>query len=353
MATLADIAREAVCSIKTVSRAVNNSAEITPETAKRILEIARRLGYSPHGPARSLVTGRTGVVGVVMPDAETPAYSVLVNEVERAFSNMGYTVLLAATHWDVSREESALNLFRAHKVEGIIIRPVEVSAEHLQAVRDTNIPMVLVFRDYHELQLDYVGTNALAGASGAVNHLLQLGHRHIGYLGRIPRLESVRARFEGYRQALREHDVAEDERLVHIGMDGDNDLAGAYRLTLELLDQSPECTAIFTDSGLAAPGITRALKQVGRRVPDDIALVGFGDSAFAAYLDPPLTCVSTPVAQEGRLAADLLLRRIAGDRAGYPEKIVVPPELIVRESCGAGVCAKEAGVQGSGQGRSD
>jgi LacI family transcriptional regulator len=333
---MADVARAAGCSLNTVSRALNGKPDVSAETRARVLEVVERLGYIPHANARSLAAGRSRTVGLVIADAVVPVYATIIGAVQEACDRRGYTLLLGNTQEDVAREDRAVRVLREHMVAGLILAPVQTGYEHLLPLRALELPVVLVVRDVAALGWDYVGIDNASGAYAATKHLIGLGHRRIGYVGAVPRGSTAQDRQAGFRRALKEHGIAPQAALETLGVRSIADVAGAYAATNRLLESGERMSALFLYSSQLAPGVYRALREAGRRVPEDVAVVGQGEFPLAPYLEVPLTHVHHPVRDVGIRAADLLFRRIQGERRGSPEKVILPGELVVAASCGAG-----------------
>lgn len=335
MVTMADVARETGVSLNTVSRALNNKPDINPQTRAHILAVIDRLGYIPHAAARSLASGHTRTLSVTITNMALPVFSGIIDAVQRTASKRGYTVLLTSTHEDPTEEEQAITTLREHQVAGIILTPVETRYAHLAHLRRWNIPTVLVNRDVPELGFDYIGTDKIAVARLATEHLIGLGHRRIAFIGAVPTTSTPRDRLTGFRLALATHGITPDERLIRTDLRDLVDYEGGFRLTAELLAGDVPFTALVLHSSYVAPGVYRAFREAGVRIPDDVAITSIGGFDLAPYLEVPLTHIAHSFTDAGRVASELLLRRITEGWPAEPEKILMPCELVVLDSCGA------------------
>lgn len=331
MVTLSDIARETGCSVNTVSRALNNKPDINPETRRRILDAAERLGYVPNVLAKSLVTRRTNTLGLVITDPLYPNYVTLFGAVDDMAGEHGYSTLLSTSKERLDKEQRALGVLLERRVDGVLVVPVGREAAHLESLAARGVPCVLLLRNPSENRMDFVGSDEAAVTEEAVEHLLRLGHRRIGFLIEDRGIVTVAARLEGYRRALRGAGIAlrpEWELKVPFSAEG------SYEAIRRLFPLRGRPTALLLQSDLFAPGVFAAARDFGLKIPDDLALVGSGDHYFAPFLEVPLTTVRRPVAEIGSAAVQLLVERIAEPDSDR-RQIILPSTLVVRRSCGA------------------
>lgn len=331
MITLTDIAREAGCSVNTVSRALNGRPDVSPETRVRVRSVADRLGYVPNVLAKSLVTQHTNTLGLVLTDLFYPVYVGLSEAIDALAAERGYQVLLSSTHEDVTRERRAISVLLERRVEGALVVPAGLDAESTAHLRGPRVPVVLVLRNPIGPDVDFVGSDEAAAAGDAVRHLLALGHRRIGFVHEGRPILTLASRLDGYRAAMRAAGVAPSpDWAVTVPFSAE----GAYRGTLERLRRPDRPTALLLQSDLLAPGVLAAAREAGLRVPQDLAVVGSGDHYFAPFLETPLTTIRRPEREIAVAAVSRLLERIA-DPGGAPRQIVIPSALVVRRSCGA------------------
>jgi len=332
MVTIADIAKAAGVSRATVSLALNDKPGVAPETRKRIKEIAKKLNYKPNAFAKGLVLQRTETLGVIVPDISSPFYAELVRGVEQEASARGYHLILCTTAGKLSKEELYLRLLEERRIDGMILMTPRGDEEFISQIQKRGFPLVVVDRDIQAAdEVVEVIVDNLHGALTATEHLIKLGYRRIGFINGIPELQASRDRLRGYQLALHEHKLPFRDEWI---CSGDFLEDGGYRCMRRLLSIKPPLEAVFIASDLMAIGALKAIKEVGKRVPDDIAIVGFDDISLAAHLDPPLTTVRQPMAEMGALACRLLLQLIEGEEV-LQRKAILQTKLIVRASCGA------------------
>ncbi|AHG93772.1 regulatory protein LacI (plasmid) [Gemmatirosa kalamazoonensis] len=333
MVGLKDVGRMAGVSVSTVSRVLTGSSLVNDATRERVQRAIDALGYQPSRVARRLRKdpARANLIGLVVPDIENPFFADVVRGVEDVAQRHDYMLFLGNADEDARRETHYLELMRAESVDGVIV-PASAEAEPLVArLAAAGLPIVCVDRRMPSLAVDTVVADNVRGAAEAVEHLLDVGHRRIGFVGGRPDLSTSRERYEGYQRALAERDVAVDPSLVRFG---DSRQESGRRLTRELLAQREPPTAILVGNNLMTLGALEAIHVLRRRIPDDIAVIGYDDMPWALALNPPLTAVRQPGYEMGRCAAELLLKRI--EAPARPTTVrTLRPTLVVRESCGA------------------
>lgn len=330
--SIKEVAAAAGVSFQTAGKVLNGgSVRVSAETEARIVEAARRLGYRPNTLARSLVRRTTGTLGMVATDVTDAAISQICVAAEQAARRRGHAVLVG--HLDQGGRDGAdiVRMLIERRVDGVIAAAPELeeSAEVADLLR-TYVPAVSL----HAVPgggVPVVGSNHRDTGRLATEHLIGLGHRTIGTVTGPFRRRVVRSRLHGYEDALRGAGIDPDEDLV---VEADWTPGGAAEAVRLLLRRAPHLTAIFAQNDTMAIGVLSALAESGRRVPDDVAVVGCDDVPFAAYLGPPLTTVRVPLADTGERVVDLLLRAIDGEPP--PEDpVLLPVALAVRASCGA------------------
>lgn len=309
---------------------INGHPYVILETRGRVLQAIRDVGYQPNSIARSLVTRKTRIIGIVIPEAVSKVFSdqffaIFIHGAAQAANVWGYQLILSLFD-DPEREESLYaSTFESGFMEGAIIASAPPEDSLLRRLCESSIPTVAVGK---QPSLPYVDVENCGGAFLATEHLIKLGYRRIATItGPLSHLH-VQDRLEGYRMALEKQGVHFEEDLV---VEGGFTEAGAIAAMQKLLPFEPE--AIFVQSDTMAAGALRALRTMGIRVPQDMAIVGFDDLPLASLLDPPLTTVRQPIRLLGFMAVELLLDILEGRKDG--REIVLPVELVVRESCGA------------------
>ena len=331
--TIRDVARLSGVSPMTVSRVINDSERVSPETRRRVEEAISELGYVPSRLARGLSRQRTGTLAVIVPDVANPFFTAIVRAAEEVARRADYHVILCDTRADLGVERGVIEELIAHRVEGAVIAPVsDRTATHLRRLAEFGVPFVLIDRRIPGVDCDVVLGDSSSGARQLVEHLVSLGHRRIGFIVESDDVSTARDRRAGYEAALKAAGIALDPELVaHAAPDPSGGSAGMSRL-LEL-EERP--TAVFTVNNLVALGAIEAVRAAGLEVPDDVALVCFDDIEYASRLYPFLTAMEQPAQTFGTLGTQLLLERIEGRGPERRHEVVLPGEFIIRKSCGA------------------
>src|SRR3982751_2540072 len=325
--SIKDIARLAGVSHSTVSRALHNSPLIPAATAQRIQRIAQEQGYTASAVARSRVTRRTQAIGVVVTSIADPFNGDLVDGIEEVANERGYSVILATSQADPDRELAVVRSCQERRVDGILVASSRVGALYVPLLSELEVPIVLI-NNQHGSEFAYsIRIDNVDGMRLATEHLVELGHTEIAYVGDRFGLHSDEERFEGYREALRSRQISVNQGLVVRG-DGKAD-QGATALD-QLLSTQPRPTAVVCYNDMTALGLMHRAQELGMRVPDALSVTGFDDIPFAAFAGPPLTTVRQPRRDMGRQAMRLLFALLSGEQ---PEKTsIINGELIVRGS---------------------
>lgn len=327
MVSIKDIARAASVSHSTVSRALRDSPLVSAETTALIRKIAKEQGYTVSAVARGLVTRKTKTIGVVVTTIADPFVSEVVSGIEQTANDHGYSVFLADSYADPEREVRVVQSFAERRVEGIVVTASRVGTIYLEILSELKVPIVLINNQRRGEFMHSVMIENVEASRQATQHLIDLGHRRIAYLGDQFGYQSDTERFAGYRQALEQAALPFlPELVVH----GDGKPEGGVKAMEFLLGLPQAPTAVFCYNDMSALGALRCIHDSGLRVPADISLVGFDDLFFASYTQPPLTTVRQPRQRMGLLAMEILLKLMSGQDS--TDTIEVPAELIVRES---------------------
>jgi DNA-binding LacI/PurR family transcriptional regulator len=333
MVSIKDVARAAGVSHSTVSRALSESGQVRPETRERIRKVALEMGYSPDSHARSLVTGRSNTIGVVVATIADPFVAEVVQGVETTAHDQGYTVILAGSGSEPTREIAAVQMLRSKRVDGVIVTASRIGALYLDHVERLGVPVVLI-NNHNEQSGHYTYTVTVDNRHGsllAMDHLLRKGHRRIAYVTGPADHSSDMERMGAYREALEAHGLPWDPDLIVPG----NGWPDGGRQALErLMDLRLLPTAVFCYNDLTAIGLMGLARERQIQVPGSLAVVGFDDIPLAAYVQPPLTTIAQPKVEMGRLAMEMLLDLVRSeDPAGARRSdAVVQGRLVVRES---------------------
>ncbi|MEU1703944.1 LacI family DNA-binding transcriptional regulator [Streptomyces sp. NPDC005706] len=329
--TLNAVAARAGVGRGTVSRVLNGSPKVSDRSRAAVEKAIAELGYVPNRAARSLATRRTDAVALVVPEAESrlfaePYFSGIIRGASARLTQAGMQLLLVLAR-DGKKHRRLASYLTAQRVDGVLMVAVHRDDTLPDLLDELSVPTVLAGRRGDPEPLGHVRADNGGGARSAVQHLLGRGRRSIATITGPLDMDAARTRLDGYREALRTAGVAVDEELIE---QGDFTEEGGRAAMRELLRRRPGLDAVFAASDVMASGAVLELRAAGRRVPDDVAVVGFDDSIVARHIDPPLTSVRQPMEEMGRAMADLLLDEIAG-RAGRRE-VVLPTRLVVRES---------------------
>jgi DNA-binding LacI/PurR family transcriptional regulator len=332
-ATLEAVAAAAGVSRATVSRVVNGLDRVSPKTRRSVQRAVDRLGYTPNRVARSLVTRRTDSVALVIPEPTTtlfghPFFPRLVAGISEVLSGADKQLILMAPQSTEDEERLRRYLF-AVQSDGVLIVSLHGADPLPGDLVRRGVPVVVGGRPPVE-GVTFVDIDNVQGAVSAVRHLAGLGRRNIATITGPLDMASAADRLEGYRRALRDAGLECDASLE---ADGRFDQGAARQAMADILERRPDVDGVFAASDLMAAGALQALRRAGRRVPGDIAVVGYDDSAIAESTDPPLSSVRQPIEEMGREMARLLLSQVAS-RVRVPSRSVLATELVVRESSG-------------------
>ncbi|HUZ83432.1 MAG TPA: LacI family DNA-binding transcriptional regulator [Gaiellales bacterium] len=330
--TIRDVAHAAGVSQATAARALGGYGYASDTTRSRVAVAAAQLGYRPNGVARALVSRATYTVGLVVGDIENPFFAAAARGLADVLEPEGYTVLLTNSDESAEREERAVETLRARRVDGLVVVPAERAApRHLIDLVSAGVPLVQLDRAVTGVAADAVLVDNEVGAGRAVEHLIGLGHRRIGIVTDRPSVSSSADRLEGYRGALHRAGIERDRSLESVG--GSTQAEG-FAAACRLLTGEHRPSAVFTANNFMTVGTLLAIRELGLRVPEDVALVGFDDLDWTTLVEPAVTVISQPVTALGRVAGECLLERLGGG-GGEPRTVRLRTELIVRGSCGA------------------
>jgi LacI family transcriptional regulator len=330
--TSGDVARLAGVSRATVSYVINNGPRPVSEAARtRVLESIRQLGYQPNEVARNLRLQRTSTLGLIVPDTHNPYFSEVGRGVERVAFESGYSVILCHSRYQLDLEMQYVDLLHAQRVAGVILIPSTSNYAPYQKLKKYGIKTVVIDRLVPDGIMPGLMADNFQGGFLATNHLLELGHRRIGYIRRPVDLSHSLGRFEGYQAALSEYGIPQIDNLV---VTGGFVLSDGHRAAKELLALPERPTAIFAYNDIMAIGALRGLYELGLKVPKDFSLVGFDDIAQASFTCPSLTTIYIPKYEMGQHGADLLISII--EQRDSPPNLQKPLDmkLIIRESTG-------------------
>jgi LacI family transcriptional regulator, galactose operon repressor len=344
MTSIREVAEHSGVSVSTVSRVFNGYDDVSQATRDRVMASARHLDYAPSAAARTLVTQRSHVVGVVLftgyehPDIHHPFFQGVLVGLKRGVGGLGYDLLLFATEQpgaERGREHSYLRRARQHRVDGIVLMGVERDDPEVQTLVGSALPVIAVDLDVVGEHTSYVASDNVGGARLAVRHLHSLGHTRIATIAGPARMKPGADRTLGYRLEMRELGL---EILPGYEFEGDFYAESGERGMQSLLALPEPPTAIFAAADMMALGAIRTAQAAGLSVPGDLAVVGFDDIQVAEMLSPPLTTIRQNMVGIGQAAGRALVEQIENPDA-TPPVLTLPVELVVRESCGSAVGA--------------
>ena len=333
MATIHDVARKAGVSSATVSHVINNSRFVAPETRQRVMDAIESLRYRRDGVARSLRRAKTSTIGVIIADITNPFFADLVRGIEdRIYGHEeGFNLILCNTDEDAAKERLYLDVLQEKRVEGLIIVPTGENAASLEELVRAGLPIVFADRFIEGLGVDSVVVDSEDGAFVLTSHLIASGHRRIGVLRAMLSATTLEQRIEGYHRALDVAGIPFDPAQI---ISCKHSIEDAHQAGLRILDSPDRPTAVFCTNNYMTLGMVQAITDRGLRCPQDIAVVGFDDFAWAASFSPRLTALAQPAYELGKEAADILMKRIGQSVFATPVHRILKGNLIIRESGG-------------------
>ncbi len=330
--TIKDIARQLGISPSTVSRALKDHPDISPKTKKAVVDLANELNYRPNAIALSLRSRKSNIIGVIIPEMVHYFFSTIISGIEEVAHQQGYQVMICQSNEIYQREVDIAYTLLSSRIDGLLVSITKetLQTDHFQELINQGVPIIFFDRMMHDVKSDKVIVDDHDGAFKAVEHLIETGRKRIvHFAGPQNRLIGMNRR-NGYVHALEEHRIPVNKDLI-INCDS---YEKAFDVTSQLLELKNPPDAIFAVNDLTAIGAMKTIKQAGLKIPEDIALAGFGDSLYASFVDPSLTTVTQPGFEMGTLAAELLFERLNtdGDKFINPQLKVLKTKLIIRES---------------------
>ena len=327
--TMKDIAKEAGVSVATVSHVINGTKNITDEKKNNILKIIEKYNYVPNSTAKNLRRRSTKTAALVVSSSTDSFVNEMIFGVEKRAREMGYSLLLVNTNEDEVYEEKTINMLYSKMVDGIILSPTSNNIDYLNKFTKS-MPIVLANR-YNEVVKNaprVTGDNYRVGFD-ATTHLIEHGHGSIGVIYSVADVSTTEGRLKGYRAALKECNLSYDESHLEIGY---GTVEGGAEAAETLLKSDNDITALFILNDNMTIGAISKLKEMGLSIPEDIALIGFGDSPASAIIDPPVTNMILPPQEIGMKAFESLSKKIDGEK--HVENVELPASMVIRQSCG-------------------
>ena len=332
--TIKDIARRFRCSPSTVSRALNDHPAINEDTRKNIQEYAKEVGYQRNEVSLSLLNKKTATLGVVVPTIGNYYETAVIEGLHTILQPLGYTLNICVTNENYLLEKEYLSKLLSNRTEGIFLSVSQETYdagyyEHLENVIQRKTPLIFIDREYEDFETSRATVDDYHGAFAAVEHLVNIGYKNIAHLKGPNGLTVSEQRFKGYRDCLKKYGVSiREELIINTNFQVESAIVPTKRL-LEL-DSAPD--AIFGVNDQVAIGAMRVILDRGLKIPGDIGIVGFDNSPISAYTYPSLTTIHRPGRKIGMEASRLFLNQLNGSGDFVQENIVLPTELIIRES---------------------
>ena len=327
--TIKDVAKRAGVSISTVSRVINDSKPVTDEIKQKVLDVIKETGYVPNPLARSLVTKKSQLIGVIVPEVSDPFVSEIVNGIEEIAKMYDYEILLANTYSNKEQELKSINLLRGKQVEGIVMVCWKVEEDHIKYIENCNIPAAYISKTARNYDIHTVSTKNKEATYDMTKHLINKGHEEIAFV-MTSKDDTIleQERLEGYQQALLEHNIKFDERLIRHGSTKYED---GYKVVKQMLEDKIIPQAIFVTGDEPAIGAINAICDAGYKVPEDISVAGFNDIRLAQMYRPALTTVHQPLYDMGAVAIRMVIKIINGEPL-ETKKVELPYEIKDRQS---------------------
>ncbi len=328
--TMKDVAKEANVSIATVSHVINNTKNISKATRMKVMSVIEKYNYKPNYSAKTLRQQSTKTAALVISSYPDSFVTEMIFAIEERAKEMGYNLLLVNTKENNEYEEKTINLLYSNLVDGILLSPTSGDVQYLHKYTMEKFPIVMINRYEDSIKNipRVTGDNFQLGYD-ATTHLVKHGHKNIGFIFTYPNVSTTADRIRGYQQALKQANLPFNEELIIQGFAHADGGADAAR---ELLEKETKVTALFIQNDLMTIGAIDAIKKLKKSIPDDIAIIGFGEFSASHIIEPPITNVVLPPETIGKIAFDTLLNKI--NNPDYMSHIELPHSMTIRKSCG-------------------
>jgi len=336
--SIREVAKRAGVSISTVSRTINNASSVDPKTAARVKKAMEELRYYPNTHARSLVSGRSGILGLIVSEITNPFFPELVKGFEDVAIQHGYEIMLSSTGYDSARMALCVRRMLERQAEGVAIMTSEMDQPLIDELIHRQVPTVFLDVGSARGLISNIVVDYASGINQAVEYLLSLGHRRIGFISGPLTLKSARIRRSAFIECLRRKANIGNEGMVK---EGDHTIDGGLAAMFSLLESGDPPTAVLTSNDMTAIGALYAVRRKGWSVPDDVSVIGFDDIHFAQFTEPPLTTVALSRRLLAEMAINALLQHLDPEKYGTPvqgAEYVITPALVIRASTGAPRC---------------
>ena len=328
---LKDIAQDLNLSVVTISKVLRDHPDIGPETRERVLQRMKELDYRPNLAARALVTGRTHAIGLIVPDLVHPFFGEVAKALSGVLREKGYCLVLSSSDNDPQLEQQEIDQLLARRVDVLVVASAQRQGEAFRRIQGQKTPVVLIDRRFEGLSANFVGIDDVEAGRIATEHLLEVGCRRLAHIGG-PSVSTAVGRLQGYREVLARRNIPERPETTIMREQGDDagDRCG-YNDMRRLLKLRPRPDGVFCYNDPTATGAMKAVLDAGLRIPDDVAIIGCGNVAYADFLRIPLTSIDQQSAEIGKRAARLALNML--DRPpSRPKQVLLTPQLIERTS---------------------
>lgn len=330
--TIHDIARKLNITASTVSRALKDHPRISTETKKAVLKVAEKLNYQPNHIAAALRNGRSNTIGIIVPTIDRSFFSSVVRGIEEVANKARYNVMICQSYDNFEKEVQTINALLNAQVDGVIASFAKDTDDfsHFMKVKEKGIPLVMFDRGNNDLEVSHVVVDDYFGSYKGVEHLIQQGCTRIAHFTSFRKISIYKDRMRGYREALEAHGLSFDPDLI---VESNLQLEDGRESMEKLLKLPKLPDAVFSASAFGALGAMQVLKERNIRIPEDVALVAFTNEQFCAVTEPPITAIDQHSMRMGNAAAEIFLEEINKEDVKFiPQKIVLKPELVIRQS---------------------
>ena len=330
--TIKDIANVLNISAAAVSKALHNDSRISDKTKKAVRQVAKNLNYQPNHLASALRSGKSNLVGVIVPRTNSNFFSSVIENIEEVLNKEGYNIIITQSNESFQKECNNIDTLMFTQVDGIIASMANetVDLEYYKKIKSKGIPLILFDRGENDLEVDYIGIDDYESSHMIIEHLISNGCKRIAHIGGYRRTRIFNNRIRGYIDAIKKHNLPHDDELL---MESSLTLEDGRLKMLELLTLANPPDAVYVASDYAALGALQVLKEKNINVPEDICLVGFGNEPFTSFVSPSISTVNQHSSQIGKIAAETFIKRI--NQENWMPKLnknILKSELIIRGS---------------------
>lgn len=331
-ATIHDIASKLNITASTVSRALNDNPRISEATKKKVLKVAKQINYQPNHIASALRSGKSKLIGVIVPTANRNFFSSVIRGIEELANSLNYKVIISQSYDDFDKEVQTVEALLNARVDGIIasIAKTTENVDHFQKIIEKGIPLVLFDRITNSLEVSQVVIDDHYGAYQTVDHLIKNGCKRIVHFSSNPRINIYHERKRGYEDALKYNGIEVDPKLITFS---NLQLEDGRRIMQEIIDSKIDFDGVFSSSDYSIMGALQVLKENGYKVPEQVKIAGFGNEPFTSFTEPPITTVDQKSIPMGKITAESFFELLnAGSSSPVAKKTILKPELIIRKS---------------------